>query len=178
MPVHAHDLRIGEGGAHVRLELRGAVVLVRRLPDARAERSAIRRAEMELANHDGRVQALGQTPIPDRLAIDVVTHHIAVLRAGGDGPRAGAAGKTAAEVEEMRIERLDRHARALEVFVRDRARKGGKVFLRAIARQKNRMEQVVPIGIRRLPGGVQLRDVAVLLAEKRHSGNLGGLVGG
>ena len=40
------------------------------------------------------------------------------------------------------------------------------------------MEQVVPIGIRRLPGGVQLRDVTVARAEEGNGRHLRRLVGG
>ena len=80
MPVHAHDLRMLQRGAHVVLVCLRAVVLVAQQYEAGAERPAVQRAEVELADHHRRVHALRQLEAAHLPAVDVVADHVAVLR--------------------------------------------------------------------------------------------------
>ena len=70
---------------------------------------------MEFAKNDWHVNARRKLPAFQRVGVDVVAYDVAVLRADFDNA-CRSTGEAAAEVEQLRVEGLERLARLAEVF--------------------------------------------------------------
>ena len=106
---------------------------------------------MELSYHDWRIKTFRQTPVANRLTVDIVAHNVAMFGAGPCDLRPRMACKSATEIEQLRIKRLHRFARPAEIFIDHDAREPVEVVFRRIARQRDGTQKVRTVRIRMAP---------------------------